>query len=210
MGRHRMTSPRLGLIGLLATIAFAVAGCGGGGPSGVSGESAASLITDKALAFVSVESDLHSSQWGKIDDLSRKFPGRDKALAQVKQAAAKQGLDWKRDVDPALGPEVDIAVARGPTLDQTAFAFLTKPDDAGKFKKLVKKLDAIDSDSTPTVVRKVNGWYVAADSNAAIDRVLKGSGGALSDQGTFKDALGKMPDDAIAKAFVNGQQLAAV
>jgi hypothetical protein len=193
-------------------VAAAAAGCGGGAATGVSSASGASLVTANALAFVSVDSDLGSSQWKQADSLSQKFPGRDTALAQLRKALSKDAnLDWKRDVDPALGPEVDVVVARGPTLDQTAVAVLTKPDDPDKLKQLVKKLDASDSsDPTPSVVREVDGWYFVAESNAAIDRVLKGSDAALSDYGTFKDALGKLPDDALAKVYVNGGQLAGL
>ena len=211
--RTASSKPRLVLTSLLAAVAVAVAGCGGGGgTSGVSSASGASLVTANALAFVSLDSDLGSSQWKQVDSLSHKFPGRDKALDRLKQSLAKDAnLDWKRDVDPALGPEVDVVVARGPTLDQTAVAALTKPDDPDKLKQLVKKLDASDpSDTTPTVVRQVDGWYFVAENNAAIDRVLKGSNAALSDYGTFKDALGKLPDDALAKAYVNGGQLAGI
>ena len=202
--------PRIFLVGLLATVALAASGCGGGGTSGVSSESGASLVTANALAFVSVDTDLGSSQWQQVDDLSHKFPGRDKALAQLKQELARDNLDWDRDIDPALGPEVDIAVARGPTLDKTAVAFLTKPDDADKFKQLVKKLDGTDSNPNEAVYREVDGWYVVAEDKAAIDRVLKGSDKALSDNRTFEDALGKLPDDALAKAYVNGEQLAGL
>jgi hypothetical protein len=195
----------------VAALAVAIAGCGGGGTSGVSSESGAAIITSKALAFVSVESDLGSSQWSKVDDLSRKFPGRDKALAELKKELAGKSLDWGRDIDPALGPEVDIAVARGPTPAETAVAFLTKPDDPDKFKQLVRRLDATDeTDSTPTAVREVNGWYVAAENEVAIDRVLKGSEEALSDNSTFDDALGNLPDEALAKAYVNGPELAGL
>jgi hypothetical protein len=204
-----MSSPRVFLIGLLAALAVATSGCGGGGTSGVSSESGASIVTGNALAFVSVDSDLDSSQWSKIDDLSRKFPGRDKAFAELKKKLAGQNVEWDRDIDPALGPEVDFVVARGPTLEKTAAAFLTRPDDPDKFKQLVKKIDSTDGPgSTPTAVREVNGWYLAAENEAAIDRVLKGSGDALTDNGTFTDALGKLPDDALAKAYLNGPQLA--
>jgi hypothetical protein len=208
-----MTTPRrhISLIGLLAVAAAVVlSGCGGGGKSGVSSESGASLVTDRALAFVSVDSDLGSSQWGKIDDLSRKFPARDRVLGMIKHELAKQHLDWKQDVDPALGPEVDLVVARGPSLQKTAVAVFTKPDDPDKFKQLVKKLDAADESSPPATVREVNGWYFVAKNNAAIDGVLKGTGGALSDNGTFDDALGKLPDDALSKAYVNGHELAGL
>jgi Protein of unknown function (DUF3352) len=204
-----MSSTRVFLIALLAALAVAASGCGGGGKSGASSESGASIVTGNALAFVSVDSELDSSQWEKVDDLSRKFPGRDKALAALKKELAGQNVEWDRDIDPALGPEVDVVVARGPTLEKTAVAFLTKPDDPDKFRQLVKKIDSTDGDgSTPTAVREVDGWYLAAENEAAIDRVLKGSGDALSDNGTFDDALGELPDDALAKAYLNGPQLA--
>jgi hypothetical protein len=204
-----MSSTRLFLIALLAALAVAAPGCGGGGKSGASSESGASIVTGNALAFVSVDSELDSTQWGKVDDLSRKFPGRDKALADLKKKLAGQNVEWDSDIDPALGPEVDFVAVRGSTLEKTAAAFLTKPDDPDKFRQLVKKIDATDGDgSTPTAVREVDGWYLAAENEAAIDQVLKGSGDALSDNGTFNGALGKLPDDALAKAYLNGPQLA--
>ena len=75
---------------LAAAFALVLTGCGGGGgTSGLSSDSGANLVTAKALAFVSVDSDLGSSQWKLVDTLSRKFPARDKALAQLKNALAK-------------------------------------------------------------------------------------------------------------------------
>jgi Protein of unknown function (DUF3352) len=44
-----------------------------------------------------------------------------------------------------------------------------------------------------------------------IDRVLKGSADkSLADDATFKDAVAELPTDALAKAYVNGRQLAEV
>jgi hypothetical protein len=198
------------LAGFFAVLALVVAGCGGKSTSGVSTETGASLVKADALAFVSIDSDLGSAQWQKVDDLSHKFPGRDKALAQLKQELAKEGVDYDKDIKPALGPEVDIAVATGRTLSDTSTVFLTKPDDAGKFKELVKKLNASDTSGERAVYREVDGWYAVSDKEAAIDAVLKGGGSALSDDGTFKDALGELPDHALAKAYLNGPKLAAV
>jgi hypothetical protein len=204
-----MRPRRVFLIGLVVAFAVAASGCGGGGTSGASSESGASIVTGNALAFVSVDSNLDSSQWSKVDDLSHKFPGREKALAGLKKELAGQKVEWDRDIDPALGPEVGFVVARGPTLEKTAAAFLTRPDDPDKFRQLVKKIDSTDrAGSTPTAVREVDGWYIAAENEAAIDRVLKGSGDPLSDNGAFNDALGKLPDDALAKAYMNGPQVA--
>jgi hypothetical protein len=198
--------------GFLAAFALVLAGCGGkGGTSGASTESGASLVRSDALAFVSIDSDLGSSQWQTVDDLSHKFPGRDKALTLIKRELTKRGVDYNTDVKPALGPEVDFAVATGQSLSKTSAVVLTKPKDAAKFMQLIAKRNAKDTSGKPSVYREVNGWYVVSDSQAAIDRVLKNGGsGALSENSTFKDALAKLPGDALAKAYVSGAELAAV
>src|SRR5919204_366344 len=146
---------------------------GGGGKTGVSGPSGASLVRSTALAFVSIDSDLGSSQWQQVDDLSHKFPGRSKALERLRQELAKHDIDYGRDVEPALGPEVDLAAAAGSTPNATSFVVLTKPDDADKYKELVKKLNASDTSGKPAVYREVNGWYALSDSQAKIDATLK-------------------------------------
>src|SRR5439155_11690015 len=118
--------------GLLTTVSLLLAaGCGGS--SGAGASSGASLVRSDALAFVSLDSDLGSSQWKQVNDLSHKFPGRDLALAQLKQSLSKNGIDYDKDVKPALGSEVDIAFVPGTTLSDFAVVGLTKPNDAGKF-----------------------------------------------------------------------------
>jgi hypothetical protein len=202
-------TPRILTAAVAAFLALAVVGCGGGGQSGVSTASGASLVRSDVLAFVAIDSDLGSSQWQQVDELSHKFRGRSQLLNQIKEELAKQSLEYGRDIEPALGPEVDIAVAAGASLQGTSFAVLTKPDDARKYRQLVQKLNARDDSGNPAVYREVDGWYALSDSQAKIDAVLKGQGGdALADDGTFEDALGKLPNDALAKAYLNGPQLA--
>src|SRR6266566_7501354 len=198
---------RLSIAPLLAALAL-VSGCGGGSGATSSTESGATVVGEGALAFVSVSSDLGSSQWQQADKLAQKFPFRDQALAQFKQELAKQNLDYDKDVKPALGPEVDVVVAEGASLNQTVAVLMTKPDDVAKFKALVSKADA--SGGSTAVYREVNGWYLASDKQASIDKVLKGSGGSLADDSTFKDALGKLPGDALVKAYLNGNELGAL
>jgi hypothetical protein len=199
---------RLSIAPLLAALAL-VSGCGGGsGATSSSTESGATVVGEDALAFVSVSSDLGSSQWQQADKLAQKFPFRDQALAQFKQELAKQNLDYDKDVKPALGPEVDVVVAEGASLNQTVAVLMTKPDDVAKFKALVNKANA--SGGSTAVFREVNGWYLASDKQASIDKVLKGSGGSLADSSTFKDALGKLPGDALVKAYLSGKELGAL
>ncbi len=195
-------------LGLIASLALLAAGCGGGATTGSSSGSGASLVRSDALAFVSLDTDLGSSQWKQVNDLSKKFPGRDLALAQLQQSLSKNGLDYNKDVKPALGSEVDIAFVPGATLSDFAVVGLTKPRDAGKFKDLVKKLNATDTSGQPAVYREVKGWYAISDSQAHISQALKSGGKSLSGESTYTEALGKLPSSALAKAYVNGAQLA--
>src|ERR1043166_9602069 len=203
--RARRTPPVVVLI-LLALLA---AGCGGATNAG-SGGSGATLVSPNALAFISVDTDLGSSQWKQVDTLSRKFPGRDLLLQKFDHELAKHGVEFKDDVEPALGPEVDFAFVPGPAEHDMAIVGLTKPDDADKFKELVKKMNASDPSEQPSVYREVDGWYVIADSQTQIDQALKTGDKSLADESAYNDAIGKLPSSALAKAYVNGPKLAAL
>jgi hypothetical protein len=191
-----------------ASIAVA-AGCGGSTTSGAGNESGAGLVSAGAVAYVAVDSDLSSSQWQKVDGLLKKFPIRDRLLTQIKQGLTSQKLDYDRDLKPALGSEVDVAVVPGSSLRDVAYAALTKPASIDKAKALVQKLDA-GSSGSPSATRVVNGWFVVADKQAMIDKVLKGSGSSLADDSRFKDAFGKLPADALVKAYADGRLLSSL
>ena len=198
---------------VLTALSLVLAACGGGGGTGAgrgSTQSGAAVVRAGVLAFVSVDSDLGSAQWQQLGELARKFPGRDKAVAQLEQALSKQGLEYGRDVKPALGREVDLAVVSGGTSSSTKAVALTKPGDAGKFKALVAKLNASDSSGSDAVYREVDGWYALSDSQSAITEVLKGDRAPLSEDSAFKEALARLPDDALVKAFVDGRRVSAL
>jgi Protein of unknown function (DUF3352) len=200
-------------VALLAILAV-VPGCGSSSSSSSGGSGStpagARMVRAGTLAFVSVDSDLGSRQWQQLDKLAQKFPGRDKAVSQLKQALSKRGVDYDNDVKPALGPEVDWAFVSSGTSSSTKAVALTKPDDAGAFKKLVVKLNASNSTGNPAVYREVDGWYALSDSQGAITEVLKGDHTALAADPAFKEALGKLPGDALVKAFVNGRRVNAL
>jgi hypothetical protein len=200
--KHRLFA---GSAACLATAVLA-AGCGGTTkqPGGL-GESGAALVTSGALAYVAVDSDLGSSEWQKLDALLQKFPIRDQLLTKLKRALADKQLDYDRDVKPALGPEVDLAVEAGGSVQDIVYAYLWKPESMEKAKALVQKLD---EDSPPaSATRVVDGWLVVSDKQEMIERVLKGSHSSLAEDGKFKEAIGKLPDDALVKAYANGRQL---
>jgi hypothetical protein len=203
------------LLASLACVAalLATTACGGSVHHSAASESGAPLITANALVYASLDSDLSSSQWQQVDELLKKFPDHDKWIRQLKESLKNEDppLDYDRDLKDALGPEVDLAVVGGAEQgSKPAFAVLTKPDSIDKARELVRKENAAHPDDKG-VTRDVDGWLVISDSEASLDRVLKGSnGGALADEGLFNDALGSLPDDALAKVYVNGRQLGAL
>ena len=191
-------------IALLAALAVTVSGCGSTGTTASSSsESGAKLVRPGVVAFVTVNSDLESSQWKQLDELAKKFPGRDKALARIEHAFTKQGVDFKDDVEPALGPEVDLAVALGTGDRETAVVALTKPDDPDKFKALVAKLNASDSAGEKAVYREVGGWYALSDKQASIARVLASGGETLANdsdlQGGARPAVGRDTGEGVRR-----------
>ena len=199
--------PRILALALFAALALSAAGCGGSTTSGSSSTpDGASLVRPDSLVFVSFDSDLGSDQWKQLDALTKKFPDRDLALGAIKQELEKNQIEYDRDIKPALGSEVDLAIKVNANLTDGAVVGLTKPEDAGKFKALVKKLNESDDSGEPAVYREVNGWYALSDSQAHIDEILKSGDKSLADESTFDDALGKLPDDALVRAYVNGPQ----
>jgi hypothetical protein len=198
------------LLPLLALCAL-LAGCGSASKtsSGGSIPAGASVVRAGVVAFVSIDSDTASSQWRQLDELAQKFPGRDEAVSKLKQQLSKHGVDYDQDVKPALGPEVDVAVVSAGDESSTKVVALTKPDDAAKFKALVAKLNAQDSSGDRAVYREVDGWYALSDSQRSITLALEGNA-PLADDLDFKEAMGKLSGDTLAKAYVDGQRLNAI
>jgi hypothetical protein len=156
--------------------------------------------------FVVIDSDLRSSQWQTVNALANKFPDKQKAVDAIKRQLNKKGLDWKRDLEPALGPEVDVVMLDFAHPNETVA--LMQPQDEGAFERAVKKGNAIDP-SSQLVYDKFHGWTVMSDKQAAIDAFERASDSSvrmLPEDGTFSSASGKS-GDGILRAYVNGAQV---
>ena len=207
MRRIRLLLPVL----LLASL---VAGCGGGTSNTSAGSSipaGASIVRSSLVGLVEIDSDTGSNQWQQLDELAKKFPGRDKAIAHIEDELTKKGLDYESDVKPALGPELDLAIASAGGEKSTRVVGLTRPDDPAKLEALIHKLNSSDSGGENAVSRQLeDGWYAISDSQLAITSVLKGDETALADDATFRQAMGKLPADTLVKAFLDGQRAGAL
>jgi hypothetical protein len=179
----------------LASLAFVVASCGGSNSASVAGADpdggAASLVPKDATAFVAVGTDLSSQQWQHVDALTKNFPARAKLMAEV-----LHGLDFQKDVAPALGPEVDVTVLG--KKDYVAFA---KPSDEAKLSALAAKLSTGTKHYT---VQKIGGWSVVADSQDLFNEVRAAqSGQSLAESPTFQTAWASVAGDGIARAYMS-------
>ncbi len=194
---------RIAPIGLLVALALAASGCGAAKQGAATG--GAGLVPATAPAFVAIDSDLGSDQWRKADALLKKFPIRSQAVKTLDSVMSQSGLDYEKDVKPALGPEVDLVWLDLANNGSNVVA-LTKPKDEAKFKALIAKANPSGS---KVATGKVGGWTVLANSQAQIDRFQSASGDAkkLRDDSTFRDAMARLPSDAVVKAYAKGTSL---
>ncbi len=193
-------------IAALFATAFALAGCGSAEEAATG--RGAEIVPANAPVFIAIDSDLSSKQWQTVDDLLHEFPARPQLLAQLQSSLRDSGLDYERDVKPALGEEIDLA-----WLDLAGggdnVVGLTQPKDEAAFRRLVEKANREDSSRDDLVLGEVEGWTVLADSQAKIDRFRLAAGRAdkLADDDVFKDAMEELPDSTLVKAYATGASL---
>jgi len=152
-----------------------------------------------------VNTDFQSDQWNQVRALAQKFPSSGKVVDQILESLRKEGIDFSRDLQPALGPELDVVLLHLPSDGESPQVVgMTQPKDEAKFQELLKKGDT----GTKTVVESYQGWTIFSDTQASLDafKAARG-GGALSDATDFGDALKELDHDAALKVWVDGKPL---
>ncbi len=197
------------LIGVLAATALLAAGCGG--TTAQIGSGASSIIPASAPAFIAFDTDPDSEQWQTMNALADKFPDKEKGLRELKKELRKDpGVEWEKDVKPALGTELDFVWLDFED-DGMNFVGLMQPNDEAKFKQLVAKMNASEPDPSEKVVyEKFRGWHVIAGKQATIDRFEQASNSeakSLADDKSFKQSMDRLGEDSVVRAYVNGKFL---
>jgi Protein of unknown function (DUF3352) len=200
-----MGTMRIVAAALAVGFALAAAGCGSVERTSAAGElgrDAATLVPPDSLAFVSIDTRLDSEQWQVVEDLTG-------GLKLLRSSLREQNLDLERDVRPALGDELNLAVL-GLDAGKPEAVALAKPEDEAKLRALAAKFDEGDEHYT---VERIGGWSVVADSAAAFEKVRGAeSGRSLADVQWFQEASSQVSGDALALAYADGaglQQLPA-
>jgi Protein of unknown function (DUF3352) len=188
------------LLVLLVGLALLAAGCGGGGGGGGNSVPKGAEATPEDIpGFVSFNTDFDSEQWKTGKTLLQRFPDAPRLLARIQKAFRQEGVDFERDIRPALGPELDLAWLDFQN-DGDNLVGLTQPDDDAKLKALLAKGDE------KTFSREVDGWTVIADSQELLSRFEQGAG-SLADVDAFKEQMEKIDDASAARGYVRGREV---
>jgi hypothetical protein len=180
-----------GAAALLVGLAIAVSGCGGDAANvSARGTDAAQLVPPDALAFISADANLQSEQWRTVLELTGGLAG-----FQEK---------YQRDLRPALGDEVNLALLGVDDGEPEAIA-LVHPDDEAKLREFAAEFDSEDEHYT---VEQIGGWHVVADSPEAFAAVRSAeSGRSLADVDGFQRAMREVEGDSLATAYADAARL---
>ena len=193
---------RVGLFGsLVCAVALVAVGCGQ--TEGGSTAAGAEVVPADAAVFAAFDTDFDSEQWQDAEDLVERFPRGDLLRGFLTRELEGEGLDFERDVKPAVGPEVDLVVLSSPSPeDEPAVALLTQPRDQAKLDALLERSDE------DAVKEEVGDWTVIAESADVIEAfrpLADGEGESLADSDRFADAMSALEGDALAKVYVNAE-----
>ena len=200
-----MALMRIARIGVLLALALAVSGCGAKKQAAASG--GAEIVSASAPVFISIDSNLSSDQWAQVDKLLHKFPAYPQLVSEVRSSLKSDtGLDYERDVKPALGDEVDVVWLDFENSGANVVA-VTKPKDADAFRRLIEKGNEAGPDQA--VFEERDGWFVISDTQQKLDRFQEqaASGEKLADNAVFKDALASLPDEALVHVYARGKSI---
>jgi hypothetical protein len=188
----------------LAVLVSTLLGCGADDQAGTAG--GAEIVPADVPVFVSIDSDLRSDQWQQVDELLSKFSVREQLIGEIRATMKEgSGLDYEDDVKPALGDEVDL-VWLDFANDGSNVVGLTKPKDEDAFQRMLEKGNSTGPDDL--ICEELEGWFVCSDTRAKIDRFTAMSDDeTLAEEELFKDALAKLPDEALVHVYVRGPSI---
>jgi len=188
---------------LLAAACLLAAGCGSASSQG---DGAASIVPASVVGYVAIDSNPNSSEWQLADDLAGRFPAKQNAVASLEGGfRSATGLDFQHDVEPALGPEIDVVWLDLDNGGRDVVA-LTQPADRAAFERVVKAANGdLATDS-------VDGWEVMSARPETIDafkKLVAAGGATLDDDPGFEQAMGAFPPDALVRAWLDGASATA-
>src|SRR3954463_7359107 len=211
------------LLACLGAIAVATSGCGGGGSSSSDLGTVLSYIPADTPVAVELDTDLEDSQYKALDGLVNRFPGAEtiKALIKSQLTMGIKGADFDKDIKPLLGnPAVISATDVGSFLsdrEQAGFVAALQVSDKGALNSLIEKTKPQKRGEVAgaTVYQDGDTFFavnddvvVLAGSRDLLDAALKrADGGDHLSESDFEAGLKGLPEDALARVYVNVENL---
>ncbi|HEX6461561.1 MAG TPA: DUF3352 domain-containing protein [Thermoleophilaceae bacterium] len=205
------------------TVALA-AGCGssssGSGKSPL--DNALGYLPKSAPVVFVLDTNLNGGQWKSLTANAQKFPFAGQVGSSLKNSIRQSGLDFDKDIKPLLGNEFVLGFptvqALAGSSDQTLAALQVK--DKGKLSSVLshdKHLTKDGSSSGATLYKSDSGpTEVAQDGDVlVVGSTKQQTVAALEQRGrddrltedAFNSGLSGLPSDALARVYVNAQQL---
>lgn len=197
----------------LAALVPLLAACGGGSGAGAGAEG---VVPADVAVYLSVDTDFDGEGWATVEELAARFPGGENFLEKLTEdiASEEEGIDFERDVRPALGSELVVAMletgsweAYGDAAEasEEPAVVLLQPEDPAAFDRLVTKF------SEPVATREIEGWQALAESEETLDRFAAAlEEGRLADSDAFEEAMDGLEEDALVRGYVSGRAFAPV
>jgi Protein of unknown function (DUF3352) len=180
-------------LALLAAWAMAAVAAGCGAAPGAIPDSA-SLAPADAVVFASIATDVDSAQWQRADRVLERIPGaRDGLVSAIREGLSEEGLDYEKDVAPALGDEVVIVVT-----EKLRPIVLVEPENEAKLDALLAKGDE------EFVRGEVEGRVALAQKSADLaDYRAALELGTLESDDAFAAGLEALPDESLGLVWVD-------
>jgi hypothetical protein len=163
-----------------AALAILAGGCGGAGAEGPGGADGAATV---------VPADASAFVAASTDLSSSEWHGLGTLVLKQLQISAD-------DLRALADGEVDVALLPG----KQSVAFV-QPTDEAKLEALAKRHDR--------VLRRFGDWTAVAADTTTLDTVAAAKA-HLSDNTLFLDAMSHLPGDALARAYMNGEEAHAL
>lgn len=179
---------------VLAVAAFALpaAGCGSGSGAGSAG---AGIAPAGAPLYIALDTSFDSDNWDAAQQLLAKFPDGDRALDWLEEQLDAEGVDFERDVKPALGPETDVVALD--LAGEGTFVGLTQSDDRAKLDGLLAEGDE------HLISREIDGWTAFAENDAALDEFERmRESGSLEGSDDYETLRGEIDEEGLVRVFV--------
>jgi hypothetical protein len=207
----------------LACAALVAVGCNGDDSSGGALESALAYVPAQTPFAVAIDTDVEGDQYESLDRILGRFPGGDSIKQTLQQQLEQggEGVSYEDDIRPLLGNPFVVSATDPASFvsgsGDTDFVAAFQVEDTDALDGLVDKTNPDEQGEVAgATVYEDDGTFFAVEDDMV---VLAGSQDVLEsaleradgddhlDEETFESSLEALPEDALARMYLDLQAL---